>query len=296
MNLVPAAFGYGIIDAAVLSLAAVGMTMQFSITNIFNLAVGSQMMIGAMTAWSLNRAGLGVWYCLTIAGLGGGVIAWALNRLLYAPFLRRKGTTFFGVVIISMGMLLVMQFGAQAIWGPNNFSYSMSSASYHWGTFSFTSADIVIVGIAVVAMLAIHGLLTRTKLGKAMRAVSADRDLAASSGIPVGLVSDVVWLITGILAAIGGVALAMNLQTFNTNLGATYLLIIVAAIVLGGVGRIYGAIVGALIVAVAAQEATLVIPSAYDLLTPFVILVLILFIRPTGLFSGTAIRKGVVVK
>ena len=134
-------------------------------------------------------------------------------------------------------------------------------------------------------MVAIHLVLTRTKLGKAMRAMSDDKTLASVSGIPARQMTALVWLVSGILAGLGGGVLALNVSTFDSSVGVTFLFVIFAAVILGGIGKPYGAMLGAFIIGMAVEISAVWIPSQYKLDVAFVILVLVLLVRPQGLLS-----------
>jgi branched-chain amino acid transport system permease protein/neutral amino acid transport system permease protein len=266
--------------------------MQFAITNIFNIAMGSQLTLAAFIGYEVNHAGATIWLAMAIAGLFTGVTSVLLNRGLFQPFLRR-GTTFFGILVVGIALLLILQYTAQAIWGPSFFSYTFSQgAQLQWGSLTFTRAQLVILGISVVAMGGVHALLAHTRFGKAMRATASDSDLASSCGIRTELVTDVTWFVSGTLCGIGGVALGMTLGAFSTSLGSTFLLEIIAAAILGGIGQAYGAMVGALIIGIVAEESALALSSAYSQVSAFVILVVVLLVRPQGIFPGVARSRG----
>src|SRR5437016_3353424 len=210
MSIFISAFGFGLVSAAVIAIAAVGFTMQFGITNVINLAYGEIMITCAYVAYELNRQGVSIWLGLVAGVAFGAGFSFLLNRAVYAPF-QRKGTAPIGMVIVAVAVSLMVSNVLLAIVGPDNVSYVQSvGSSIRLGAITLTSVQVLIIGIAVVAMLAIHALLTFTRLGKAMRATAANPTLARNCGIPTSRVIDVVWLITGALCGIAGVVAGMN--------------------------------------------------------------------------------------
>ncbi len=293
MSLVLPTIGFSLITASILALAAVGFTLQFGVTNILNLAFAEVMTSSAFVAYWLNSRGLSIWLCMIAAGVSGSVLSLAINRGLYRPFIRR-GARLFALIIVSMGLALVIQNGVLAVAGPGFFTYNQPQGlAFDVAGVRFTYTELAILLIAVVAMLAVHLLLTRTRLGKAMRACSADASLARCSGVPTTRVVDIAWLLSGALAGIAGVTLFMNTTAFSVTTSGDFLVVIIAAAILGGVGDAYGAMLGALIIAFATEFAALVLDSAYKTAVAFVILVVVLLTRPQGVRAAFAAAREV---
>ena len=285
MSLYVAAFGFGLVSVSVIAIAAVGFTMQFGITNMINLAYGEVMIVSAYAAFYLNRTGVSIWAGLLLGAVVGAVLSFVLNRILYAPFLR-KGTVPIGMVIVALAASLMIANLLLPIVGFYTSSYTYDSGPIvRSGGLVLTSVQVAIIVIAVVLMLAIHGLLRYTRLGKAMRATSANPTLARNCGIPVGRVVDVVWLITGALCGMAGVVAGMNSENFAVASGASYLITILAAAVLGGAGQPYGAMIGALIIGMVTELSAAVISPEYKEIIAFSILVLVMVLRPQGLLA-----------
>ena len=294
MNTIAPAIGFGLITASILAVAAVGFTLQFGVTNILNLAYGDVMAATAFVGYLLTRSGVNVWVALLAGALFGAAFSVALNRALYTPFVRH-GTGLFGMIILTIAVSLIIQNGLQAIFGASFFSLRMSQGrSYHLGSLVFTSAQLGIIAIAVVAMLAVHLLLSRTKLGKAMRATATDPELARSCGIATDRVIDATWALSGALCGIAGIALVMNITSFTSTTGGASLIPIVAAAVLGGVGQPYGAMLGALVIGVTSEVAAALFSPQYKQSAAFLILIVVLLIRPQGILSEVATQKEVV--
>jgi branched-subunit amino acid ABC-type transport system permease component len=293
LSLVVASLGFGLITASILAVAAVGFTLQFGVTNILNIAYGDLMTTGAFVAYIFNATfGINIWVCLLAGAASVAVVSVLLNRYLYMPFARR-GTSLFGMIVVTIAVSLIVQDALQAIWGPCYFTYRMSAGpTLALGSLSFTVSQIAVIAIAVVAMLGVHTMLSRTRLGKAMRAVAADASLARSCGIPTGRVIDMAWLVSGALCGLAGVTLAMDVTSFSFGTGNGLLIILIAAAVLGGIGQPYGAMLGALVIGMVTELVAIVQPSYKDAIA-FVILAIVLLVRPRGILAEVASEKEV---
>lgn len=293
MNSVLVSLGFGIITASTLLPAAVGFTLQFSATGVLNIAFGAQMTFAAFIAYVCTQAGLNIWVAMVAAGLFGAVTSALLNRFLLTPFARR-GTTFFGMVVVTIALALLVEYTVELIWGPLPVSYPMTSSGVaHLGPISFTHSQLIVLGIGVVFAIATHALLRYTRVGKAIRAVADNRNLARSSGISAQRITDLAWLVSGLMGGAAGVMLGLSLSSVSYTMGDTFLMEIIAAAVLGGVGQVYGAMLGALVIGILLEESAIVLGGAYAPISAFAILILVLLIRPTGIMAGAAKAKGV---
>ncbi len=285
VDLYVAAFGFGLVSMSVIAIAAVGFTMQFGITNMINLAYGEVMISSAYVAYYLNRAGFTIWFGMAAGALFGAVFSFLLNRILYAPFLR-KGTSHLGMVIVSLAVSLMIANLLLPIVGYFPVSYQEDPGRLiRWGSIALTRDQLIIIGIAVVLMLAIHALLTYTRLGKAMRATAANPTLARNCGIPTQRVIDAVWLITGALCGLAGVVAALDSDSFAIANGATFLITVLAAAVLGGAGQPYGAMIGAVLIGMITELSAAAWSPQYKEVVAFGILVLVMVLRPQGLLA-----------
>lgn len=286
MNQFTLAVGFGLVTSAILALSAVGFTLQFGVSSIFNLAYGDVMTVSAFMAYVVDAAGAGIWLAMLTGAATGAVVSVAISRLVFTPFLRR-GTSRFTMVMVSLALAVILQNAIQAIAGTSFRSYAESQGrSLHMLGMILTPYQLVIIGVAVVSMLALHLLLRFTRMGKALRATAADPELARSCGIATDRVSAMAWAISGALCGLGGVTLALNLASFDFTFGNAFLLIIVAAAVFGSVGQPYGAMVGAVVIGMASELSAIWTPALKEVVA-FVILAVILLVRPAGLW-----RKG----
>lgn len=277
--------GFGLVTASILALCSVGLTLQFGVTNYINFAIGAYLTIGAYFAWMVNTIGMNIWLAMIIGGLLTGVMAVVLNLGIMQNFVRRDFPVLF-MLIVMFGLSLILQNVALAIWGANFKNYAVGTdREFNLGPFLLTGQQLLIIAIAVVAMVGVHVLLTYTKVGKAMRAMSDNPTLARNCGINTDLVTNFTWFISGFLAGIAGVVLALNITTFQPSFGSDFEFVIFAAIIVGGIGRPYGAMAGALIIGLVTEVSAAFIDSSYKNDMAFAILVLVLLLRPQGIFA-----------
>ncbi len=277
--------GFGLVTASVLAIGAVAFTLQFGVTNILNLAFGDVMTLGAFAGYEVTSVGASVWLALVVGAAVGAVVSLLLNRLVYAAFVR-KGTPLFGMVIVTTAAALIIQNTLLGVAGPHYYTYNFSAGStLRAGGLILTVTQLEIIALAVVTMAAVHLGLTRTRLGKAMRATASDPALARSCGIHTARVIDVVWAMSGLLCGMAGVALVMNTVTFEATTGGSFAVVIIAAAVLGGVGEPYGAMLGALVIGIVSEVAAAYLDPSLKNVFAFAVLVLVLLVRPQGLLA-----------
>jgi branched-subunit amino acid ABC-type transport system permease component len=195
------------------------------------------------------------------------------------------------MVIVSLSCGVIIQNIILAVGGPTFFTYSYNvGATVHPLGTVLNVSQLLILALAVGAMLVVQLLLTQTRLGKAMRATAANPGLAQVSGIPTDRVVDFAWLISGVLCGLAGVVLVLNTTAFRSTTGSDFLVIIIAAAMLGGVGRPTGAMLGALVLGLVTEISAAYISPSYKEIFAFGVLVIVLLVRPTGIFSQHAAR------
>ena len=247
MSLFLASVGFGLVTASVLAIAAVGFTLQFGVTDVLNLAYGAVMILGAFLAYLVNSHGTSVWLGLLLSVAVCSLVSVLLNTVVYTPF-QRRGASPITMVIVSLGMTLIIEFGIEAVAGGVPVSYTMGSGStFTAGGLTLTGVQLVIMALAVLTMAGVHVLLRYTKLGKAMRATAANRTLARNCGIRTGRVITVTWALTGALCGLAGTVFAIDAGSFDATSTDVFLVLILAAVFLGGPGQPYGAMLGALV-------------------------------------------------
>ncbi|HET9104066.1 MAG TPA: branched-chain amino acid ABC transporter permease [Solirubrobacteraceae bacterium] len=286
MSIFVESVGFGVVAAAVLALASVGFTLQFAVTNVLNLAYGGVMIVSAYAAYLLNEHGVTIWIAVLASVATGAALSLFLNNVIYTPF-QRRGTSPIAMVIVSLGMTLILVFGTQAVAGPTNVSYNMSQgATLTLGSVVLTVVQLVIIALSVAVMLLVHALIRYTRLGKAMRATAANRNLARNCGIRTDRVVSLTWVITGALCGLAGATFAINSGTFGATSSDIFLVLILAAVFLGGPGEPYGAMLGALVIGIATEASASIVVSDYKDVIAFLILLAMLTVRPNGLLGA----------
>jgi len=293
----------GIIVGSVIALGALGITLIYGILKFGHFAHGDMMMFGAYVALGAFVGGgsigplsfgWGMIFAIFVSMAGLGVGSIVLDRVVYRP-LRQRGSSAVVLAIASLGVAIVLRAVMLLWWGPDQRLYV--SGIHPARDFPFDIKlkpdQIFIVGTAFVLMALVYVLLFRTKMGKAMRAMSDNADLARVTGIDTEQVVMWTWIIGGALAAVAGVLLGIQ-SNLKPELGFTLLLPLFAAAILGGLGSPQGALVGAMIVGIS-QEVFVGIDlpfppfgvPGYKPAVAFGILILILLVRPRGLFGKT---------
>ena len=286
MTIFLASVGFGLITAAVLAVASVAFTLQFAVTDVLNLAFASIMTVGAFIAYWINQAGVSVWLALIAAMAACSALSVLLNLVVYAPF-QRRGSSPITIVIVSLGMALIIEFGVQAIVGGINVSYTMGQGTtYTAGGLTLTTVQLTIIAISVVVMLAVYALLRYTKLGKAMRATAANRSLARNCGIRTSRVITATWALTGALTGLAGTVFAIDIGSFGPTSTDLFVVLILAAVFLGGPGHAYGAMLGALLIGLSTEVSAAYIQPDYKYVIAFVALLATLALRPSGLLGA----------
>jgi branched-chain amino acid transport system permease protein/neutral amino acid transport system permease protein len=276
---------FGIVSGAIFALGGIGISLIYGILRFGHLAHGDMMTFGAYLALAaITALQLPVLAALPIAMIGTAAAAVALDWLFYRRFRRRPSVV---LLISSFGLALVLRSVVQLIWGPGNHVYESGiSIPYVIFDLRIKPDHLLIVASTVAIIAAFHLFLTYTRLGKAMRAMSDDPDLARISGVDTERVVMWTWAIGGALAAAGGVFLALDTQ-LNPLLCWNILLPMFAAAIVGGIGRPYGAIAGGLLIGIVEELSTAFIDPAYKPAVAFVIMVAVLLWRPTGILKGT---------
>ncbi len=288
MSLFLASLGFGLVTSAVLAIAAVGFTMQFAVTDVLNLAYAAVMIASAYVAYAVNQAGVDIWLAMVVAAAAGAVLSVALNRGIYTPF-QRRGSAPITMVIVSLGMTLIIEFGVQALAGGTSVSYAMSQGpTLRAGGLILTAVQLAVIGVSLLVMAGVHVLLRYSKLGKAMRATAANPTLARNCGIRTGRVITTTWALTGAMCGLAGVVFGIDSGSFSATSTDVFLVLILAAVFLGGPGQAYGAMLGALVIGLATEVSATFIAADYKYVVAFVVLLLMLGVRPSGLLGARA--------
>ena len=274
----------GIAIGSILALAAIGLTLTYGILKLSNFAHGDFMTLGAYLTWLINTSGLNIWLSMVIAAAGTIIAMLIAEYLLWKPMRDRRAsdTT---LIIISIGLALFLRNGILLIYGGSNQQYLLPVVrALEFGDLRIAYYRLIVVGLAIAAIIALHLILKNTKIGKAMRAVSDNIDLARVSGINVERIVLWTWVITGTLTAFAGAMYGL-IAVVRPNMGWFLILPMFAAVILGGIGNVYGAIAGAFIIGIAQEVSVPLLGSEYKLGVALAIMIVILLVRPQGLFK-----------
>ncbi|WP_030007798.1 branched-chain amino acid ABC transporter permease [Picosynechococcus sp. NKBG042902] len=286
----------GLSVGSILALAAVGLTLTYGILRLSNFAHGDYMTLGAYITWLSNSLGLNIWLSMVVGAFGtiGGMLV--AEKLLWQP-MRDKRATPTTLIIISIGLALFIRSAVLFIWGSGNQQYDLPVVRAINLTelvgLPETVPDlriayyrVVVMVLTILVILGLHFILQNSKVGKAMRAVADNIDLARVSGIDVERVVLWTWIITGTLTAIAGSMYGL-ITTVRPNMGWFLILPMFASVILGGIGNPYGAIAGAFVIGIAQELSVAWLGPDYKLGVALFIMVVLLLVRPQGLFKGT---------
>jgi neutral amino acid transport system permease protein len=283
----------GVRFGLVIAMCAIGLSLIFGTTRLTNFAHGEMVTFGALTAYFFNVT-LG-WHLLA-AGVAAIAVATAVGSAFdrfFWRWLRNRGTGLIAMLVISIGTgiffryIFNFQFGG---FTRTYRQYALQRDGIELGPLNLVPRDLISMGLSIAVLVGVALFLQRTRMGKAMRAVADNRDLAESSGVDVDRVINLVWAAGAGLAALGGILQGLSEQV-SWQMGFQLLLLMFAGVTLGGLGTAYGALVGSMVVGVVVEMSTLVIPSEFKTVTALLILILILLVRPQGIL-GQAERIG----
>lgn len=270
-----------------LALASIGASLVFGTTGLSNFAHSEFVTFGALMALVFSTfVGWSIWVAIPIALVMSGLFGYALDLGLWRP-LRRKGVGIVQLMIVSIGLSLALRYVFQYFIGGGTYQLAGAGAAEIklFGSVSLTVTDMVSMAVSIIVLVAVAYWLQRTRIGKATRAISDNASLAAASGIDVDRVIRIVWILAAALAGLSGILWAYFRPGIKWDMGAGILLLIFAAITLGGLGTAFGALVGSLVVGMIVEVSTLVIPSDLKYVGALIVLILVLLVRPQGILG-----------
>ncbi|PHV64162.1 branched-chain amino acid ABC transporter permease [Cyanobacterium aponinum] len=274
----------GLAVGSIIALAAVGLTLTMGILRLSNFAHGDFLTVGAYLTWWINHFGLNIWLSMAIALLGTILIMLAGEQLLWKPLRKQKASST-SLIIVSIGLALFLRNGILFIWGGSNQNYDLPLVeALDFGGLKIAYYRLIVIIVTILAIVGLHLVLQKTKIGKGMRAVADNIDLARVSGINVEQIVLFTWVLTAILTATGG-GLYGLITAVRPNMGWFLILPIFASVILGGIGNVYGAISGGLIIGVAQELSVFIVGSEYKLGVALLIMIVILLVRPQGIFG-----------
>jgi neutral amino acid transport system permease protein len=282
-----ARFFDGINFGLMLALAAIGVSLVFGTTGLSNFAQAEMVTFGALAALFFSTAvGLSIWIALPLAVVASGAFGWSLDAGIWKP-LRKKGVGLVQMMIVSIGLSLALRYVFLFFVGGSTLQLEGAGDSKIpiIGPVSLALSDMISMGISIVVLAAVGWWLLRTRIGKATRAISDNPSLASASGIDVDGVIRIVWILSGALAGLAGILWAYFRPGIKWDMGGQILLLIFAAVTLGGLGTAFGALVGSIIVGVMVEVSSLFVPSDLKYIGALLVLILVLLVRPQGILG-----------
>jgi neutral amino acid transport system permease protein len=288
-SLLPQTLANGFKLAMIIAITSVGLSLIFGTTGLSNFAHGEMVTFGAFAAYVMNTD-VG-WHLIPAALVGmvaSGVLGAAFDVGLWRP-LRHRSTSLTSMMIVSIGVALAMRYIYLYLFGGDVSAYAQYTIQrdpVSIGPVDLPPRTLIIMAVCVLVMVAVAFFLLKTRFGKAIRAVSDNPTLASSTGIDTDRVILLVWILGGVLAGLGGVFYGMEFGV-KWDMGFTLLLLMFAAVTLGGLGNPFGALVGSLVIGVFVELWTWLVPNANDLKTvgALAVLILVLLVKPNGLLG-----------
>lgn len=276
---------FGIVTGSILLLGSVGFALTRRVENFLNIAHGQFLTIGAFIAWALNQtSGFSVFWAALVAIAVTAAIGYASGRFIFSP-IRSHGPLM--LLFTSVGLAYIIHGFIEAVWGVGMKTYAVSPPKMITigGAPILNSLELAVLITAALSAVSLHLFLTRTKVGKAIRAMSSNFDLARIRGIDTEKMSLYLWALVAGLAALAGILNGL-VSVIYTDMGWAQILLILSAAVLGGLGgSIYGVMIASLIVGLAMDLSVLVLPAAYRSAIAFAAVIVVLFIKPEGIFG-----------
>ncbi|MDR3038143.1 MAG: branched-chain amino acid ABC transporter permease LivH [Candidatus Adiutrix sp.] len=289
----------GLTKGSIYALIALGYTMVYGIVALINFAHGEIYMIGAFTAliasMVLSQAGLAGWGLLmsvgVVAVLYAAMYGWTVEKIAYKPL---RGATRLAPLISAIGMSIFLQNYVQLAQSPNflNFPALVPEVGFLAPVSHIVNSTQFFIWLATALIMAALTLLIKfTRIGLAMRAVAQDQDMAQLSGVNIDRVISTTFVIGSALAAVGGLLIGCYMRQIDFYIGFLAGMKAFTAAVLGGIGSIPGAVLGAMVLGFAESFAAGYISSDYEDVVAFVLLILILIVRPGGLMGEAQTQK-----
>lgn len=276
----------GIIFGLMLGLMSVGMNLVYGTTGLSSFSHGEQVTLGGLMCFvGTQMMHLPIWLSVVFAVAVGALTGLLQNEILWRP-LRRKHVGTMQQMIVTIGLSMAMQYVFQFFFGGDIKGITKSVPdTFDVGPITTDIPTLLSAAVAIIVIVGMTLFLYRTRLGRATRAVSDNSALAAVSGINVEQVVRIVWILSCALAALSGCLMGIYLNGISWNTGATLLLLMFAAVTLGGLGTANGALIGSLVIGIVADMSTLVIPDDMRYASALAILIIVLLARPQGIFG-----------
>ena len=270
-----------------LALASVGLSLIYGTTGLSNFAHAEQVTLGGMLGyWLINQRGMGIWIGGILVVILCAATGYIQDRGLWQP-LRRRGLGLTQMMIVTIGLSMAMQYTFQLLVGARTVRVEQENPSVREiGPITITNQSLVAMAISIVVLTVVGYALLRTRIGRATRAVSDNPALASASGIDTDKVIRLVWIVAMGLAGLSGLLYALVVNGIKWDTGLQILLLLFAAVTLGGLGTAFGALIGALIIGLVVELSPVFgMPGDFKYATALLILILLLLVRPQGLLG-----------
>lgn len=275
----------GLSLGAIYALGAVGLTLVYAILKLVNFAHGDFLTFGAYMAYLINVTwGMPLVLGILFAMATTAVLGIFLERVMWGP-MRVRGAGMLQLILMSIGLALVIRYAVQYAWGTEVRQLDVNvTDTVNFLGLRVGQTQLIVIVVGLVILVAIGLMLRYALLGKRMRALADDIDLAETAGIDTSRVILWTWIFAGALAGLAGV-MAAAITDIRPELGFELLVVIFAAVILGGIGDAFGALAAGLVLGVVIEWSTLVIDAQWKTFIGFVILIIALVIRPQGIFG-----------
>jgi neutral amino acid transport system permease protein len=276
----------GIVSGSYIALGAIGLTLVYGILKLVNFAQGDMLTFGAYIAFLFDATlDMPLAVALVAGVLATAALGLAQELAMWRP-MRAKKAGMLQLLLMALGLAFVLRYVIQFIWGtdPRSLDADVTSSISFLGL-SIGETELIVVIISFVVLTAVATMLRVTSLGRQMRALADNFDLAETTGIDTGQVVLKTWLLAGGLAGLAGVLVVAATGSLTPNTGFYLLLPLFAAVVLGGIGNAYGALAGGLVIGLTQEWSTLVVESQWKVAVSFLVLIIVLIVRPQGIFG-----------
>lgn len=276
----------GLVAGSYFALGAIGLTLVYGILQLTNFAHGDMLTLGAYVAYAFNVSmGMPFVVAMLISILLVAIFAVLTELVMFGPMRRRKAGSL-QLILTTIGLAFLLRNTIQFFAGTAQKKLDVNvTETIDFIGLSIGRTQLIVVVVGFVVLLAVAAMLRYTSLGRQMRALADNFDLAETTGIDTRRIVILTWALAGGLAALAGVLVAASIGSFTPNTGFVLLLSLFAAVVLGGIGNAFGALAGGLVIGITQEWSTLVVASEWKVAISFLVLIIVLIIRPQGIFG-----------
>lgn len=275
----------GLVTGAYFALGAIGLSVVYGTLRLPNFAHGDLLTFGMYMAFWATSSGISFLPAAVLALALTAVLTVTTEFVLWRP-MRARRASLFQLILITIGLSFLIRNGIQLVWGgqPQSLPVDVTTSVSFLGLYiGRTELIATMIGFAVIVLVAL--MLRFSSLGKQMRALADNYDLAEATGIDTDRIIVITWIFAGVLAALAGILYAASIGQLTPTLGSLLLLPLFGAVVLGGIGNAYGALIGGIVLGLAQEWAVLVVDPRWKIAVGFVVLIAVLIIRPQGIFG-----------